>query len=270
MIQFELKRLCQSIMGGILICGSVAVQAQPTPILGHAHNDYNHERPLLDALEKGYTSIEVDVFPIEGKLYVAHDLPQDLSQYATIEEMYLQPLKDYIKSHGGKLYSDDAKKLILMVDIKRDGPEAYRILRELLVDYRDIIWHKEHGTYTDGPVRVILSGNRPYDLVLQDEEMYIGLDGRPDDLGKGYSSLVMPVISQNFRIALQWNGQDRLSRHDFLPVHNMTEQAHAEGKIVRLWASPEDESVWNLQLEAGVDLINTDQLERLKKYFDQR
>jgi len=263
-------RFFLSAMLGMFLTAALTLQAQPTPIPGHAHNDYNHERPLIDALEQGYTSIEVDVFPINGKLYVAHDPPEDLSQYATIEEMYLKPLANYLEAQGGKLYSDDTTRLILMVDVKRDGPEAYRILRELLVDYQDIIWHKAHDAYTDGPVRVILSGNRPYESVLQDEEMYIGLDGRPDDLGKGYSSLVMPVISQNFRIALSWNGQDRLSRHDFLPVHNMTQQAHAEGKIVRLWASPEDESVWDLALEAGVDLINTDQLERLRKYFDQR
>ena len=29
---------------------------------GHSHNDYTRERPLLDALELGFTSIEVDVF----------------------------------------------------------------------------------------------------------------------------------------------------------------------------------------------------------------
>ena len=37
----------------------------------HAHNDYEHDRPLLDALDEGFTSIEADVFLVEGQLLVA-------------------------------------------------------------------------------------------------------------------------------------------------------------------------------------------------------
>ncbi|NVJ48512.1 MAG: hypothetical protein HWE07_15355, partial [Cytophagia bacterium] len=39
----------------------------------HAHNDYEHERPLFDALENGFTSVEADVYLIDGELYVYHD-----------------------------------------------------------------------------------------------------------------------------------------------------------------------------------------------------
>ena len=34
----------------------------------HAHNDYLHERPLLDALDHGFTSVEADIFLVDGKL----------------------------------------------------------------------------------------------------------------------------------------------------------------------------------------------------------
>lgn len=37
-----------------------------------AHNDYARERPLYDALEHGFTAIEVDVFLEEGQLLVGH------------------------------------------------------------------------------------------------------------------------------------------------------------------------------------------------------
>src|SRR2546426_1011359 len=44
------------------------------PLLNaHAHNDYEHSRPLLDALDQGFTSVEADVFPVAGNLLVAHD-----------------------------------------------------------------------------------------------------------------------------------------------------------------------------------------------------
>lgn len=37
----------------------------------HAHNDL-HERPLLDALEHGFASVEADVYLVDGQLLVGH------------------------------------------------------------------------------------------------------------------------------------------------------------------------------------------------------
>ena len=54
----------------ILLLGfSAACGAEPTPLLhGHAHNDYLHPRPLLDALDQGFCSVEADIFLVDGKL----------------------------------------------------------------------------------------------------------------------------------------------------------------------------------------------------------
>ena len=57
----------------------------------HAHNDYEHPRPLLDALDHGFTSVEADVFLVDGQLLVAHD-PADLDPARTLESLYLDPL----------------------------------------------------------------------------------------------------------------------------------------------------------------------------------
>ena len=46
----------------LLLTASSAHAAEPTPLLrAHAHNDYEHTRPLLDALECGFGSIEADI-----------------------------------------------------------------------------------------------------------------------------------------------------------------------------------------------------------------
>ena len=45
-----------------------------TPLANaHSHNDYEHDRPLLDALDHGFKSIEADIFLFEGQLLVTHD-----------------------------------------------------------------------------------------------------------------------------------------------------------------------------------------------------
>src|SRR5215210_7907450 len=52
-----------------------AARAQtPPPALprAHAHNDYEHARPLLDALDRGFGSVEADIFLVDGALLVAH------------------------------------------------------------------------------------------------------------------------------------------------------------------------------------------------------
>ena len=47
----------------------------------HAHNDYEHVRPLHDALDHGFTSVEADIFLVDGDLLVAHD-PEDVDPTA--------------------------------------------------------------------------------------------------------------------------------------------------------------------------------------------
>ena len=49
-----------------------APDVSPLP-QAHAHNDYEHDRPLRDALDPGFTSVEADVWLVDGKLLVAHD-----------------------------------------------------------------------------------------------------------------------------------------------------------------------------------------------------
>ena len=62
-----------------IVCGAVSLDIDTLPYPAHAHNDYMHERPLFDALENGFRSIEADVFAQGDSLYVAHDM-KDMSQ----------------------------------------------------------------------------------------------------------------------------------------------------------------------------------------------
>ena len=42
-------------------------QSEPLPP-AHAHNDYEHRRPLQDALDRGFNSVEADVWLVDGEL----------------------------------------------------------------------------------------------------------------------------------------------------------------------------------------------------------
>src|SRR3954463_3290153 len=84
----------------------------------HAHNDYEHARPLLDALDQGFCSVEADIHLIQGHLLVGHD-PRQLRPDRTLQSLYLDPLKKRIAENGGRVYRD-GPTVTLMIDVKSD------------------------------------------------------------------------------------------------------------------------------------------------------
>lgn len=55
-------------------------------------------------------------------------------------------------------------------------------------------------------------------------------------------------------------------------LRDVVKQAHAAGRRVRFWATPDQpgparDAVWRELLEAGVDLINTDDLAGLQEFL---
>jgi hypothetical protein len=143
----DLSLICIS----IAVWGSAAVaqpQVPPTkPVIplanAHAHNDYEHARPLLDALEQGFTSIEADVYLIDGQLLVAHNL-SDVAAERTLEALYLSPLREIVRQNEGRVYRD-GPTVTLLVDIKSDGKATYAVLSELLTKYASMISETREG-----------------------------------------------------------------------------------------------------------------------------
>jgi len=245
--------------------------AQVTPLPNaHAHNDYRHERPLLEALDHGFTSVEADILLIDDELFVGHDMPSGEHQLPTLQDAYLEPLQQRVNQYNGQVYPGYDGSFYLMIDIKTEAAPTYARLKEVLVAYQSMLSKTENGTYEPGAVTVFLSGNRPMEQVQQESNRLVSIDGRPDDLGQGYSAEFMPVISQHYRAIIDWDGKDPLSRKQRTALEKLTEQAHQEGKKVRLWATPENQLVWQTLLDAGVDLINTDQLDELQQFLNQQ
>ncbi|MEM6804211.1 MAG: hypothetical protein AAF696_22595 [Bacteroidota bacterium] len=231
----------------------------------HAHNDYAHKIPLWEALSHGFNSIEADTWLLEGQLYIKHFKPINLKKTPLLSGLYLEPLAKILRDKEGKLYPNIEGAFFLMIDVKNEGEASYHQLKVLLQAYTDLL---------EGPtpaLKIFLSGNRPIELMHQDSSYhFLSLDGRPEDLGKGYSSDFMPVISQRFSKIISWKGKNPASKEDFDTLKMLADSCHAEGKKLRLWASPETELAWETLLKAGVDLINTDKLGDLEAFLNKR
>src|SRR5258708_21594779 len=86
----------------LLSSPATAAPPNPVPLLhAHAHNDYEHSRPLFDALERGFCSVEADIYLVDGQLLVAHDR-KDVSPARTLQALYLDPLRERGRKNGGQ------------------------------------------------------------------------------------------------------------------------------------------------------------------------
>jgi len=253
-----------SLIAVLLFFGQTALFGQIP--FAHAHNDYEHERPLLDALDQGFVSFEADIHLIEGELYVYHDHPEQLDPERTLKNLYLDPLMERVRQNGGWIYPAYEKPVQLLVDIKTEGESTYEVLARQLKKYRRMLYQSKGNQVTKGPVMIVLSGNRPMEIVRNAKKRLVALDGRPGDLGKGYSVAVMPLISDHYRNQLQWTGEGIPPSDQLRSLKQLATAVHDEGKTLRLWASPENKAVWQFLLRGGVDYLNTDLLQQLHEF----
>jgi len=250
-----------------LALGAVALgQGTVTPLPhAHAHNDYNHERPLLDALDHGFCSVEADVFLVDGELLVAHDR-EDVEPERTLQTLYLDPLMARVKTNEGRVYPQ-GPEFILLVDIKEDGAATYEVLRGVLLNYATMLTSHTRDSTTKGAVTVVLSGDRPISIVAAEVSRLVGIDGRVSDLDGEVNPHLMPMISDNWRSHFDWFGSGSMPVDAQHKLNEITTKAHNAGCIVRFWGIPPREDLWDALLSANVDLINTDNLAQLQAYF---
>jgi hypothetical protein len=233
-----------------------------------SHNDYEQSRPLENALELGFQMIEADIHLIDGELYVIHDHPEDLESTPVLEELYLNPLAERIDRLGGDVLPESSLPFYLVIDIKTEAESTFEAITDLLDSYTELFTRKENGVWLEGPIRLLISGNRP----LLDEhapDRIAFIDGRIPDIGKGYSPELYPVISDNWNNYFTWDGTGEMPDDEYEMLVSFAEDVHAEDKLIRFWATPDRESVWEVLTNAGVDIINVDDLRGMREFLDE-
>lgn len=237
----------------------------------HAHNDYEHDRPLFDALEHGFTSVEADVWLVDGELRVAHDLV-DTEPGRTLRSLYLDPLADRVRTNASSVYRGWRGSLQLLIDIKSDGSATYAAVDKELREFRFMLTQWVEGQQRRGAVEVVISGNRPRQDMLDQRVRLAGYDGRLSDLGTDVPASFMPLVSDNWTRNFTWQGVGPMPASEREKLHRIVDEAHAASYRVRFWATPDvegepRESVWRELLAADVDHINTDDLAGLRTFL---
>lgn len=230
---------------------------------GHSHNDYMHEHPLFDALSYGYKSIEIDVWLHDGKLVVSHN-PTDLDKKKDIEELYLKPIQERIRANGGRVYAGDTTPTVFMVEFKSEPEAAYIKLKELIEKYKGLFCDRMGQ---GGPVKLLLTGNRPWTTLLKGMERYVTADGAISQSADPAPAYIIERVSDPYTDHFTWRGKGDMPSGQKAKLEKLVKTAHEHGRQIRFYACPENENIWRTLLDAGVDWINVDDLGRFAAFY---
>jgi len=253
----------------ILLLSVHAVNAQNFVLPNaYAHNDYRHKRPLLDALDNGFTYLEADIFLRNDKLIVAHILPC-LKKNRTLELLYLEPLLAHVEKNDNEKNEKEANSshLTLMIDVKSDANKTYQALALVLEKYKSILSEYKDGCLTVRNVTIVITGHKPYELINSNSNRLVFMDEDLRNATMDSTISVNPIASCKYSNLVKWKGKGSINANEVSRLKYYVGLAHRNGRKVRLWGSPENKVVWTELLKCNVDLINTDNLKALRKFL---
>ncbi|GHT82316.1 hypothetical protein FACS189467_7470 [Bacteroidia bacterium] len=218
--------------------------------------------PFYQAYAQQAASIEADIFAVEdGSLLVAH-APFELKNAPTLDEAYLTPLINLFKQNDGRPHRGSDKLLTLLVDLKTPLHPTIDLLMERLKLHPEVF----DPAVNPFAVRVVITGNRPDPNDFANYPSYIFFDGdntnyTPQQLRK------VAMISLNLRHYTVWNGKGSIIAQENAKMQEVIDAAHALGKPIRFWSTPDGVTAWYTFYRMGVDYINTDHPEACAAFF---
>ncbi len=230
----------------------------------YSHNDYKQARPLLEALDRGFMAVEADVYLKNGDLLVGHE-ENETRPGVTLRSLYLDLLQARVRA-AGTVHPGGPKGFLLLVELKSDGETTYKALRAQLQAYEEMLTVFTPDSIEERAVTVLVSGNRPKDLMRAEPRRLCAVDGDLGDLDKTDKTL-FPLISDWWWKAFNDEGEGELDAAALARLKQYVERAHAKGRQIRFWGGPDSERVWGQLHDAGVDRINTDNLAGLEKFL---
>jgi hypothetical protein len=228
---------------------SLALHAQNPLLKAHAHNDYEHERPFFDAFQLGFGSIEADVYAVNGELLVGHERSQ-LRLNRNLKDLYIDPIIRVLKANKEGNFHQ------LLIDSKTPADSTMLLIVAALKPHADLIVKKGF--------RIVISGNRPKPSQYIEYPAWITFDGRSDERFPTNKVILESESMLKFGF---WGGQGPIPAALKEKLKNYVDQVHANGRKVRLWATPDSLLGYQALLDIGVDYMGTDKLSLLADFL---
>lgn len=230
---------------------------------GHSHNDYLQKRPLYDALELGFSSIEIDVYVKNNELIVSH-LPIFLHQKPKIETLYFEPLKT-LMNDSQFIRSFQNHPLILMIDIKNESEKSLELLRKKVKIIQKYLQYPGHHKGDNRILQICLSGKKPMSAIMSDSSKFYTLDGSiSGDLSSDLPQNLLQRLSDP--VKKHFKSKKNLKKDEVITLQQLVWKAHAKGRQIRFYAAGNNPKLWEQLHYADVDWINVDKLKDYAKF----
>ena len=224
----------------------------------HSHNDYKNSIPFYRAYNDGFGSIEADVYAVNGRLLVAHE-ESEITPARSLKAMYINPLVTNLKK-------DKARRLRLLIEIKKDYTITLPLVLKELRPLRKYFSYPSHP----GKLTITMTGAVPPGPVMLQYPGWLNFD-----VGhlKGYTTEQLKkieLVSADFWEYSKWNGRSELKAPDVKRLKGIIDSAHAAGKKVRFYGTPDTPLCWKTMIKLNTDVINTDHLDELAEFLNRK
>jgi hypothetical protein len=233
--------------------------------LAHAHNDYEHARPLLDALDAGFRSVEADVYYAGGTLAVSHD---GTASKGTLESLYLAPLQERIARNHGSVYGD-GKPFRLVIDLKDADDNLPAAVDAMFARY-PMLSRFVGGTYVRGPVEIVFTGNEAMKRAVVSQTSWGTRDSNVFSTKESVLDTRWSDYALDWKQCVDWDGTGAMPDDEQRTLAYLVGYAHALHRKIRIYDAPDRPSVWAAECAAGVDFIGTNDLAGLSQFLKTR
>ncbi|KAL0943118.1 PLC-like phosphodiesterase [Colletotrichum truncatum] len=250
------------------------------PIPCHSYNDCWRPRPINDALDIGCVGIEADVWLYSSDLLVGHT-KWSLRRGNTFKRLYVDSLVRLLSqrkldrensthlSHNSIYKTNTDQTVVLLVDLKTNGLDAWpEVVRQLEpLRQRDWLSKFVDSQFHYGPITVVRTSNTAFEMVVENSTYKdIILDApltKMDDEAFNPTSSSYASASFKKAIGTVWFGG--LSKARTTELKKQAKKAYSHVLETRYSNLPEwliitRNTVWNLLLREGVDILNVDSL----------
>ena len=250
----------------ILLLGIlISTQAQYTTLNAHSHNDYEQRIPFFLAYNAHFGSIEADIWAVNGDLFVAHN-KSGITPERSMDSLYIQPIVRLFRKNGGKAWKDFPSTFQLMIDLKTAVEPTLSLLVEKLRKYPDVF----DSNLNENAIRIVITGNRPDPAGFSKYPLFIYFDGSIILKYDDQQLKRIALYSENLAGFTSWKGQDAIQEKEEKRLTQIIDYVHSLNKKIRFWNAPDSTSAWKALMNLKVDYINTDHINELSTYLQNK
>ncbi|HZK97909.1 MAG TPA: phosphatidylinositol-specific phospholipase C/glycerophosphodiester phosphodiesterase family protein [Prolixibacteraceae bacterium] len=258
-----MKRLFSMML--LLLIFSISSQAQYTTLNAHSHNDYEQQTPFMLAYNAHFGSIEVDIWAVNGDLFVAHN-KSNIKAERSLDSLYIQPIVRLFRKNGGKAWSNYPSTFQLMIDLKTAAEPTLPLLVEKLKKYPDVF----DSNQNNNAIRVVITGNRPKPSGFSKYPLFIWFDGNVTLKYDDQQLKRIALYSENLAGFTSWKGKEPILEKEAIRLKQVIDSVHGLNKKIRFWNAPDDAFAWKTLMNLKVDYLNTDHIQELSTFLQNK